>query len=89
MKKKETKDGIEYTIEGPTKAAQDLKNEIIKSMAASRVKGDEVLPVLGEAVIEVLITISNIVGDDPMGLIKCFGEAIYTAELALKKKERK
>ena len=49
-----------------------------------KVNGDEVLPVLGEAVVEFLIVIAKACDEDELELIRCFGEGIVTAEVELK-----
>lgn len=90
----ETKNKIEYDEQGmtchivePTEKAAQVKDAIIRSMRLADVKAEEVLPVLGEAVIEFLEVIANAVGEDPVELVHCFGEGIYNAQLELKETE--
>ena len=60
---------------------------IIYAMKEMKVNGDEVLPVLGEAVVEFLIVIAKACDEDELELIRCFGEGIVTAEVELKKEK--
>ena len=90
----ETKNKIEYDEQGvichivePTEKAAQVKEAIIRSMRLADVKAEEVLPVLGEAVIEFLVVIANVVGADAVELIHCFGDGIYNAQLELKETE--
>lgn len=88
----ETKNKIEYDEQGmtchivePTLKAAQVKDAIIRSMRLADVKPEEVLPVLGEAVIEFLVVIANVVGADAVELIHCFGDGIYNAQMELVK----
>jgi len=73
-------------IDGPTEKAAIVRDAIIHAMTEMKVEGDEVLPVLGEAVIEFLIVIAKACGiEDELELIKDFGEGIVTAQVELKK----
>ena len=87
----ETKNKIEYDEQGvtchivePTEKAAQVKDAIIRSMRLADVKPEEVLPVLGEAVIEFLIVIAKACNVDELELIRSFGEGIYTAQVELK-----
>ena len=90
----ETKNKSEYDEQGmtchivePTEKAAQVKDAIIRSLRLADVKPEEVLPVLGEAVIEFLVTVANVVGVDAVELIHCFGDGIYNAQVELKKTE--
>ena len=72
-------------IDGPTEKAAIVRDAIIHAMQEMNVKGDEVLPVLGEAGIEFLIVIAKACDEDELELIKDFGEGIVTAQVELKK----
>ena len=77
-------DGMTCHIDGETAKAAAVRDAIIRTMRDTGVDGDEVLPVLGEAVIEFLIVIAKACGEDELELIKSFGEGIYTAQVELK-----
>lgn len=88
----ETKNKIEYDEQGvtchivePTEKAAKVKDAIIRSMRLADVKPEEVLPVLGEAVIEFLDVVANAVGVDPVELVHCFGDGIYNAQIEIVK----
>ena len=72
-------------IDGPTEKAAIVRDAIIYAMQEMNGKGDEVLPVLGEAGIEFLIVIAKACDEDELELIKDFGEGIVTAQVVLKK----
>ena len=74
-------------IDGPTEKAAIVRDAIIYAMKEMKVNGDEVLPVLGEAVVEFLIVIAKACDEDELELIRCFGEGIVTAEVELKKEK--
>ena len=85
LKIEKTKEGMECHIDGPTEKAAIVRDAIIYAMQEMKVESDEVLPVLGEAVIEFLIVIAKACDEDELELIKCFGEGIVTAQVELKK----
>ena len=87
LKIEKTEEGMDCHIDGPTEKAAIVRDAIIYAMKEMKVNGDEVLPVLGEAVIEFLIVIAKACDEDEMELIKCFGEGIVTAEVELKKEK--
>ena len=84
LKIEKTEEGMDCHIDGPTEKAAIVRDAIIYAMTEMNVKGDEVLPVLGEAVVEFLIVIAKACDEDEMELIRCFGEGIVTAEVELK-----
>ena len=77
-------DGMTCHIDGETAKAAAVMDAIIRTMRDTGVDGDEVLPVLGEAVIEFLIVIAKACNEDELELIRSFGEGIYTAQVELK-----
>ena len=77
-------DGMTCHIDGETAKAAAVRDAIIRTMRDTGVDGDEVLPVLGEAVIEFLIVIAKACNEDELELIRSFGEGIYTAQVELK-----
>lgn len=85
LKIEKTKEGMECHIDGPTEKAAIVRDAIIYAMQEMKVESDEVLPVLGEAVIEFLIVIAKACDEDELELIKDFGEGIVTAQVELKK----
>ena len=87
LKIEKTKEGMECHIDGPTEKAAIVRDAIIYAMTEMKVNGDEVLPVLGEAVVEFLIVIAKACDEDELELIRCFGEGIVTAEVELKKEK--
>ena len=87
LKIEKTEEGMDCHIDGPTEKAAIVRDAIIYAMTDMKVNGDEVLPVLGEAVIEFLIVIAKACDEDELELIKCFGEGIVTAEVELKKEK--
>jgi hypothetical protein len=74
-------------IDGPTEKAAIVRDAIFYAMKEMNVNGDEVLPVLGEAVVEFLIAIARACDENELELIRCFGEGIVTAEVELKKEK--
>ena len=84
LKIEKTEEGMDCHIDGPTEKAAIVRDVIIYAMKEMKVNGDEVLPVLGEAVVEFLIVIAKACDEDEMELIKCFGEGIVTTEVELK-----
>ena len=84
LKIEKNAEGMDCHIDGPTEKAAIVRDAIIYAMKETNVDGDEVLPVLGEAVIEFLIVIAKACDEDELELIKCFGEGIVTAEVELK-----
>ena len=84
LKIEKTKEGMECHIDGPTEKAAIVRDAIFYAMKEMNVNGDEVLPVLGEAVVEFLIAIAKACDENELELIKCFGEGIVTAEVELK-----
>lgn len=87
MKIAKTEEGIAYEINEPTAKAEAVKDAIIAAMTKENVQPEEVLPVLGEAVIEFLVLMAKVTDVDELSLIKCFGNAIYTAQVELKNSE--
>ena len=87
LKIEKTEEGMDCHIDGPTEKAAIVRDAIIYAMKEMNVDDDEVLPVLGEAVIEFLIVIAKVCDEDELELIKCFGEGIVTAEVELKKEK--
>ena len=87
LKIEKNAEGMDCHIDGPTEKAAIVRDAIIYAMKEIKVNGDEVLPVLGEAVVEFLIVIAKACDEDELELIKCFGEGIVTAEVELKKEK--
>ena len=85
-KKVKTEDVETYIIEEPTEKSQVLLRAITDGIVQAGVQSDEVLPVLGEAVIRFLTCVAEVSGIEPLSLIKSFGEGIYTAELEFHEK---
>lgn len=85
LKIEKNAEGMDCHIDGPTEKAAIVRDAIIYAMTEMKVNGDEVLPVLGEAVIEFLIVIAKACDEDELELIKDFGEGIVTAQVELKK----
>ena len=83
--KYETEEGVTYTITEPTEKADEVAKAIGIMMKQVGVQPDEVLPVLGEAVIRFLTAVANVMGYEPIELVKVFGEGLYTAELEYNK----
>lgn len=77
----EHEDSVEYRINEPTLKAAIVTDSILEAFKSAGVDAEEVLPVLGEAVIRLLSSIANLSGYEPLSLIKSFGEGIVTAEI--------
>ena len=84
LKIEKNDDGMTCHIDGETAKAAAVRDAIIRTMRDTGVDGDEVLPVLGEAIIEFLIVIAKACNEDELELIRSFGEGIYTARVELK-----
>jgi hypothetical protein len=87
LKIEKNAEGMDCHIDGPTEKAAIVRDAIFYAMKEMDVNGDEVLPVLGEAVVEFLIVIAKACDEDELELIRCFGEGIMTAEVELKKEK--
>ena len=88
LKIEKNDDGMTCHIDGETAKAAAVRDAIIRTMRDTGVDGDEVLPVLGEAVIEFLIVIAKVCNEDELELIRSFGEGIYTAQVELKETKK-
>ena len=84
LKIEKNDEGMTCHIDGEPAKAAAVRDAIIRTMRVMDVKGDEVMPVLGEAVIEFLIVIAKACNEDELQLIRSFGEGIYTAQVELK-----
>lgn len=79
--KVEHKDSVEYFIDKPTEKAAFVTKAIVDAFMKAKVDPEEVMPVLGEAIIQLLTHIANLSGYEPLSMIKSFGEGIVTAEI--------
>ena len=84
LKIEKNDEGMTCHIDGETAKTAAVRDAIIRTMREMDVKGDEVMPVLGEAVIEFLIMIAKACNEDELELIRSFGEGIYTAQVEFK-----
>jgi len=80
MKKRKTKNGVAYEIVEPTETAVDLSLAIYKIMRDNDVQPEDVLPVLGEAVIRFLVPLASKFGCNEKELVKLFGKGLIEAE---------
>lgn len=80
-RKVEHEDSVEYFIDEPTEKAAYVTSAIALAFKEANIKPEEVMPVLGEAIIQLLTHIANLSGYEPLSLIKSFGEGIVTAEI--------
>ena len=85
MKVIENEGSKTYVIEGPTDKATVVLEVITDSMESAGVEPEEVMPVLGEAVIRFLYCVAEVAGYEPMEIVKAFGEGSATAELEYEK----
>ena len=83
--KVEHEDSVEYTITEPTQKATYVTSAIVLAFKEANVEPEEVMPVLGEAIIQLLTHIANLSGYEPLSMIKSFGEGIMTAEIEFEK----
>lgn len=84
MEKKKNEGSTTYTIESPSKAGMKIANQIFSTMAKNEVEPDEILPILGEAVVRFLATIAEPLGYEKEELVHAFGDGIANAEIEFK-----
>ena len=77
----EHEDSVEYRINEPTVKAAFVTKAIVDAFMKAKVESEEVMPVLGEAIIHLLTHIANLSGYEPVSMIKSFGKGIVTAEI--------
>ena len=83
--KVEHEDSVEYNITEPTEKAAFVAACIAEGFKAAHVEPEETMPVLGEAIIQLLTHIADLCGYEPLSMIKSFGKGIYEAEVEFKK----
>ena len=83
MSKKDKDEMKRYTVEKSTNKAVSIVKALIYAMLESGVEPEEVLPVLGEAVIRFLIPMAETMGYDRKEIVKVFGQGLATAEIVL------
>ena len=75
------KDCNSRTLKTPTVEATHLLNAMVESMADDRIDPQDVLFVLGEAVIRFLIASAEILDCEPKEMVKVFAEGLANAEI--------
>ena len=83
MSKKDEIEMKRYTVEKPTDKAVVVVKALVDAMVESGVEFEEVLPVLGEAVIRFLVPMAETMGYGRKEIVKVFGEGLATAEIDL------
>lgn len=83
MSKKDKVEMKRYTAEKPTDKAVSVVKALIDAMVESGVDPEEVLPVLGEAVIRFLVPMAETMGYGRKEIVKVFGDGLATAEIEL------
>lgn len=84
----EHKDSVEYIINEPTEKAAFVAACIAEGFKAAHVEPEETMPVLGEAIIQLLTHIADLCGYEPLSMIKSFGQGIVTAEIEFREYEK-
>ena len=83
MKKKRNENGTTYTIDSPSDLGGVISESIFKEMADNEVLPDEVLPILGEAVVRFLMMVAEPLGYEKKEIVKVFGEGLVGADIEL------
>ena len=86
MKVTETKDTMIYEATEPSEKAMAVSQAIIDACSEQKVSPTEIFPVLGEAVIRVLVNCAEVLGYDEVSYVHCFGKGMATCELEFKEK---
>ena len=86
MKVTETKDTMIYEATEPSEKAMAVSNAIIDACREHNVSPAEIFPVLGEAVIRVLVNCAVVLDYDEVSYVHCFGKGLATCELKFKEK---
>lgn len=81
MKKVKNEDSTTYTIESRTEVSKEISSHIFQTMIDNKVKTDEVLPLLGDAVANFLMSIAMQLGYEEKEIVKVFGEGLANAEI--------
>ena len=86
MKVTETKDTMVCEATEPSEKAMAVSNAITDVCREQNVSPAEIFPVLGEAVIRVLVNCAEVLGYDEVSYVHCFGKGMATCELEFKEK---
>ena len=86
MKVTETKDVMVCEATEPSEKAMAVSNAIIDACSEQKVSPAEIFPVLGEAVIRILVNCAGVLGYDEVSYVHCFGKSLATCELQFKEK---
>ena len=86
MKLTETKDEIIYEGMEPSEKAMAVYDAILDVCIEQNVSPAEIFPVLGEAVIRVLVNCAVVLDYDEVSYVHCFGKGLATCELKFKEK---
>lgn len=81
MKLTETKDEIIYEGIEPSEKAMAVRDAIIDACSEQNVSPEEVFPVLGEAIVHLLVCCAQASGYDEVSYVHSFGEGLATCEL--------
>ena len=86
MKVTKTKDETIYEATEPSEKAMAVRDAIIDACIEQNVYPEDIYPVLGEAIICLLVFTAQVLGYDEESYVHNFGEGLATCEVKLKKK---
>jgi hypothetical protein len=84
MKVTETKDTMVCEAMEPSEKAMAICDAISNACKENDVAPSEIFPVLGEALIRVLVNCAGVLGYDEVSYVHCFGKGLATCELEFK-----
>jgi len=87
MKVTETNDQRICEATEPSEKAMAVRDAIINACMEQGVAPSEIFPVLGEAIIRVLVSCAQTLGYDEVSYVHSFGGGLATCELEFKKTE--
>ena len=86
MKVTETKEEKVCEATEPSEKAMAVSQAITDACREHNVSPSEIYPVLGEALIRVLVNCAEVLGYDEVSYVHCFGKGLATCELEFKDK---
>ena len=86
MKVTKTKDETIYEATEPSEKAMAVRDAIIDACSEQYISPEEIYPILGEAIVHLLICCAQTLGYDEVSYVHSFGEGLATCDLEFKEK---
>lgn len=83
---KKTDEGVEVNVSTPTEKGAAVRDAIINACKEHGVAPSEIFPVLGEAIIRILVISAQVLGYDEVSYVHNFGDGLANCELEFKNK---